>query len=178
MSFSGHRSVLATPVKAVFLSWWHVISSETASGTARADRAVLRRADTLTSLACTPAYQRVYRKMAAVNEGALWQPFEQERIAAIIGLAAHVKDKISRSLPQAMSFHAVPADSNPVSDMRFARLLDSPDIDSLFSGLRRALPLIEYKVDPSSLADDLFGWDDEMKKRWAYAYAWTEKTSS
>ena len=177
MSSSGNRSFFAAPAKAVFLSWWHVINSETAGGTARADRAVLRRADTLTAVACTPAYQRIYRKMAAANTGPSWQAFEQERIAAMVGLAAHVKDKDSRSLPQAMSSRAAPTDPNPVSDMRFARLLDSPDIEALFSGLRRALPLIEHKVDPASLADDLFDWGDHVKKRWAYAYAWTEKAN-
>ena len=88
MSSSGNRPYFSAPVKAVFLSWWHVINSETASGTARADRAVLRRADTLTAIACTPAYQRIYRKMLAANAGASWEAFEQERIAALVGLAA------------------------------------------------------------------------------------------
>ncbi len=178
MSSTGNRSFFAAPAKAVFLSWWHTINSETAGGTARADRAVLRRADTLTAVACTPAYQRIYRKLVAANTGAPWQAFEQERIAAMVGLAAHVKDKDSRSLPQAMSSRATPNDPNPVSDMRFARLLDSPDMDALYTGLRRALPLIEHRVDPASLADDVFGWGDQVKKRWAYAYAWTEKTGS
>lgn len=175
MSSSRNRYVLAPAARAEFLSWWHVITSETASGAARADRAVLKRADTLTALACTPAYQRIYRKMAAANDGEPWQPFEQERIAALIGLAAHVKSSVPMSLPQAMSHRAEGSDRNPVSDLRFSRLLDASNIEALFTGLRRSLPLIENKVDPTTLADDVFGWGDVVKKRWAYAYRWPEK---
>lgn len=176
MSTSRNRYVLAPSAKAEFLSWWHGLTSENASGTARADRAMLKRADTLTAVACTPAYQRVYRKMVAANDGERWQPFELERIAALIGLAAHVKGSVPRSLPQAMSHRAEGSDSNPVSELRFSRLLDAPDIEALFTGLRRSLPLIENKVDPATLADDVFGWGDVVKKRWAYAYKWPEKS--
>lgn len=175
MSSSRNRYVLAAAAKAEFLSWWHALTSETASGTARSDRAVLKRADTLTAVACTSAYQRIYRKMAEANDGEPWQPFEQERIAALIGLAAHVKSGAPMSLPTAMSQRAEGSDRNPVSDLRFSRLLDAPDIEALFTGLRRSLPLIDNKVDPASLADDIFGWGDVVKKRWAYAYKWPEK---
>lgn len=176
MSSNQSRYVLADAVKAEFLSWWHGLTSETASGTARADRAVLKRADSLTAVACTPAYQRIYRKLVAANAGEPWQAVQQERIAALIGLAAHVKASVPMSLPQAMSQRAEGSDRNPVSDLRFSRLLDAPDIESLFTGLRRSLPLIEHKVNPAALADDVFGWGDVVKKRWAYAYKWPEKS--
>ena len=176
MSSSRNKYVLADAVKAEFLSWWHGLTSETASGTARADRAVLKRADTLTAVASTSAYQRVYRRLVAANAGEPWQAFEQDRIAALIGLAAHVKAHVPMSLPQAMSHRAEGSDRNPVSDLRFARLLDAPDIESLFTGLRRSLPLIDHKVNPTTLADDVFGWGDVVKKRWAYAYRWPEKS--
>jgi len=175
MSSTQSRYVLPDPVKAEFLSWWHGLTSETASGAARADRAVLKRADSLTAVVCTPAYQRIYRKLVAANGGASWQAWEQERIAALIGLAAHIKSADALSLPQAMSHHTETGDRNPVSELRFARLLDAPDMEALFTGVRRSLPLIEHKVDIKSLADDVFGWGDVVKKRWAYAYTWPEK---
>lgn len=176
MSTGRSRYVLSAPAKAEFMSWWHGLASKTASGTPRADRAVLKRAGTLTAVACTPAYQRIYRRMAAANDGELWGPYEQERIAALIALAAHVTEKVPMSLPQAMSHRAEKVDRNPVSELRFSRLLDAPDIDALFAGLRRSLPLIENKVDPATLADDIYGWGDAVKKRWAYAYRWPEKS--
>lgn len=178
MSFTHSSYVLPGPVKAEFLSWWHGLTSETASGTARADRAVLKRADSLTAVACAPAYQRIYRRLVAANGGNSWQAYEQERIAALIGLAAHIKSTASMSLPQAMSHHTEAGDRNPVSELRFVRLLDSPDMEALFTGVRRSLPLIEHKVDINSLADDVFGWGDVVKKRWAYAYKWPEKASN
>ena len=176
MSSNHNRYVLAPAAKAEFMRWWHGLTNEKASGTARADRAVLKRADTLTAVACTPAYQRIYRKMAEANDGRPWQEFERERIAALIGLAAHVISSGPMSLPHAMSHRSEGSDRNPVSDLRFSRLLDAPDIESLFTGLRRSLPLIEHKVDLETLADDVCGWGDVVKKRWAYAYKWPEKS--
>ena len=178
MSSNHNGYGLTHAVKNEFISWWKGLTSETASGTARADRAVLRRAGTLTAVACTPAYQRIYRKMADAHVGRPGQSFEQERIAALIGLAAHVErsnPESEMSLPQAMSNRTKDAESNLVSDIRFSRLLEVPDIEALFTDLRRSLPLIDNKVDPRSLADDVFDWGDAVKKKWAYAYQWTVK---
>ena len=178
MSSNRSRYILSDAVKAEFQSWWHGLMSDTASGTARADRAVLRRADTLTAVAFAPAYQRVYRKLLAANGGAPWQPFEQDRIAALIGLAAHVKTDSPMSLPEAMSHFEENGERNPVSELRFTRILDAPDFDSLFISLRRSLPLINHKTNLAMLADDVFGWGDLVKKRWAYVYKWPQKASS
>lgn len=170
------RGGLSDAARGEFMAWWHGLTSETASGTARADRAVLKRADTLAAVACTPAYQRIYRRMAAAHDGEAWRPHEQERIAALIGLSAHVTKKVPMSLPQAMSHHAEGNDRNPVSELRFTRLLESPDIEALFTGLRRSLPLIKNEVDPATLVDDICGWSDAVKKRWAYAYKWPQRS--
>ena len=163
--------------RTVFVRWWHGLTSDNPSGQARADRAVLRRAGSLTAVACTAAYQQVYRDMAAEQGGPPWRDFQQERIAALVALAAHIKSNGSLSLPSAMSEHAVGSDRNRVSELRFMRLLDAPDIESLFTGLRRVLPLVEHQVDPLSMADDVFAWGDAVKKDWAYNYAWPKKAS-
>lgn len=174
---TANRYALGEAPKAVLKRWWHGISSENPSGSARADRAILRRADSLLRVACTPAYQRVYRDMAAAHAGEPWRAHQQERIAAIVALVAHVKESTPQSLPKAMSHPAEGSDRNPVSELRFARLLDAPDIEALFTGLRRGLPLIGHAVDVLSLADDVFGWGDLVKKRWAYDYAWPKKSA-
>ena len=171
-----NRYVLGDAPKAVLKRWWYTISREDASGSGRADRATLRRADSLRAVACTPAYQRVYREMAAAHAGEPWRDYEQERIAAIVALTAHVKENSSESLPKAMSHPAEGSDRNPVSELRFARLLNAPDIEAIFTGVRRSLPLIAHAVDVLSLADDVFGWGDVVKKRWAYDYAWPNKS--
>jgi len=170
------RYVLGDAPKAVLKRWWHTISREDASGSARADRATLRRADSLRAVACTPAYQRVYRDMAAAHAGERWREYEQDRIAAIVALAAHVRENGPQSLPKAMSHREDGGDRNPVSELRFARLLNAPDIEAVFIGLRRTLPLIANSVDVLSMADDVFGWGDAVKKRWAYDYDWPKKS--
>ena len=67
------------------------------------------------------------------------------------------------------------ADKPAVSPLRFMRLLESPDIDTLFTGLRRTLPLLEHQADVLALATDVVNWDDSVKKRWAYDYDWPKK---
>ncbi len=154
------------------LRWWKTLVIENPSGAARADRAVLRRANDLTAVACLPAYQRVYRAMAAAAGAGDWHDHQKERIAAAVALLAHVKSDNALSVPKAMSQRAEGSDRNPVSELRFRRLLDAPDAETLFAGLRRALPLIDYRVHPASLVEDVFFWGDKVKKRWAYDYAW------
>ena len=56
--------------------------------------------------------------------------------------------------------------------MRFQSLLESPDLDSLYSGLRRVLPLLQRPASIVALADDLLCWGDDVKKTWAYDYEW------
>lgn len=174
MSSTQSRFRLSDPVRDAFVAWWKAISSDTATGPARADRAALRRAGDLTTVACTPAYQRIYRRLALVHQGEPWGGRERDRIAAVIGLAAHIRASVPMSLPIAMSSRENDSEANPVSALRFARLLDSPDIEALFIGLRRALPLIDHKVDPGALADDVFSWGESVKKQWAYAYRWPD----
>jgi len=171
------RFGLSAPAVGEFMRWWRGINSEKASGSARADRAILRRAESVYAVALTPAYQRVYAAMADAHDGQPWRDHERDRIAAMVGLAAHVKEETSLSLPEAMSRPSEDSDRNPVSDLRFRRLLDAPDTEALFVGLRRALPLIGHAVDPKSLAEDVFGWGDIVKKRWAYAYSWSKQSN-
>lgn len=175
MSNRNPDYTLAEPVISAYLNWWRAISSEKATGTARADRAELRRAHDLNAVALTPAFQRFYRKLAEARPDEKWKDWQQERLAAIAGLSVHVKSESELNLPEAMSKREKDSDRNPVSQLRFARLLDAPDVEGLFSGLRRVMPLIDKQVNPTALANDLFGWGEQVKKKWAYAYAWPPK---
>ncbi|MBX9937321.1 MAG: type I-E CRISPR-associated protein Cse2/CasB [Burkholderiaceae bacterium] len=169
---------LSTAAKTELCKWWGTIHSETASGQARADRATLRRASDLNAIACTPAYQRLYRRIVAASDSSVhWNSFQQDRIAAVVGLLAHVKeDKEKISLPEAMSREG--GKDNPVSPLRFRRLLEAPDTNALFIGLRRTLPLIQGAVGVLSLADDVFGWNERVQRRWAYDYQWPDPSKN
>lgn len=148
------------------LEWWRALGDDLAS------RAILRRATTVTAVALTAPYQRLYRRLLLVGWPKDAPEWQSDRLAAAIGLLAHLKTADARSLPGAMSDGERPA----VSELRFRRLLESPDMGALFTGLRRALPLIGSSADPLALARDVFYWGDAVKKRWAYDYRWPDKS--
>jgi CRISPR system Cascade subunit CasB len=150
----------------LLLRWWQELDDDTGG------RAALRRAPDVTAVVMLPVFQRLHRRLLAAG----WpdEPWANDRLAAAAGLLAHVREASDRSLPQAMSDGDKPA----VSPLRFQRLLESPDGDALFSGLRRTLPLIQHRADVLTLATDVVNWGDAVKKRWAYAYDWRDKTGA
>lgn len=157
-----------TAIGRELLSWWNGLDDD------RRGRAILRRASSPTQTALTAPYQRVFRRLRCIAD---IHPQDYERLAALVGLLAHVKTNESRPIPQAMS-ECEKGDRPPVSELRFLRLLDSPDIETLFTALRRVLPLMKDRADVLALANDVSFWGDRVKKQWAYDYRWPEKNSS
>ena len=104
--------------------------------------------------------------------------YHNDRLAAVVGLLAHVKQNDQRALAKGMSLREEGGDRPCVSELRFRRLLESPDLDALFIGLRRVLPLMNHGVNVLALANDLVYWGDAIKKRWAYEYEWPEKSKN
>ena len=149
--------------------WWQGLDVD------RGARATLRRASSLTDVALTPAYQRLCQRMGAAD----WRPWELDRFALVVGVLAHIKTHDERKPAKAMGQARPGEERAPVSELRFLRLLDSPDSDALFSGMRRVLPLMG-SVNVIALANDLMHWADEdgrVKKDWAYTYDWPEKAT-
>ena len=161
-----------TGIGKVLLNWWEGLEDD------RAGRAVLRRASSITAVTLTPPYQRLYRRLLTVGWEEKAKPYQNDRLAAIVGVLAYVEQNDDRTPAKAMSQKGVGEDRPPVSELRFMRLLESPDLDSLFIGLRRALPLVKHRVDVLVLANDVVHWGDAVKKRWAYAYEWPDKSKS
>ncbi|MCC7079921.1 MAG: type I-E CRISPR-associated protein Cse2/CasB [Burkholderiales bacterium] len=150
------------------LEWWRHLDDD------RASRAVLRRASSVTDVSLSAAYQHAYRRLRGAGWPADARSFQNDRLAAVIGLLAHVENDDKRSLPQAMSTKSSGEGRVSVSELRFRRLLEAPDIDTLFVGLRRALPLVSHSVGVLALANDVLMWGDAVKKQWAYGYDWPE----
>lgn len=146
----------------VLRDWWESLRDDKAS------RAQLRRAPDLTRVVLTPGFQRLVRRLRARGFPAQLSPDQQDRLAVIAGVLAHLASADGRRLPDAMR-----GDDKPkVSELRFRRLLESPTLDDLFSGLRRTLPLIGAAADPAKLANDIWFWGDTVRKQWAYEYPW------
>ena len=155
----------------VLHKWWLGLEED------RASRAVLRRCATLDAVTLSDAYQRFYRYMLACNA---WSadavPRQNDKLAAIAGLLAHVKTEDAQRLPIKMS--ELSGDRPLVSELRFRDLLKIETTDDLFVSLRRALPLIDNKANIYQLANDVYWWNDNTKKQWAYSYRWPVKQSA
>ena len=161
-----------TAIGKVLLDWWEGLDDD------RGSRAVLRRASTITAVSLTPSYQRLYRRLRGAGWADDTKPYHNDRLAAAIGLLSHVKQNDERALAKSMSQRDGAGDRPCVSELRFRRLLESPDLDALFIGLRRVLPLMNHGVNVLGLANDLVHWGDDVKKRWAYSYEWSEKSKN
>ncbi|MBI3045721.1 MAG: type I-E CRISPR-associated protein Cse2/CasB [Betaproteobacteria bacterium] len=146
-------------------TWWKGLDDD------RASRAILRRAADVTAVTLTAPYQRLYRRLCEAG----WSDARRnDALAAAVGLLAHVRegDDNAKSLAASMSTRIEGGDRPRVSKLRFMRLLESPDLEALFTGLRRALPLMNHRVDVLMLANDVVEWGDKVKKNWAYNYEW------
>lgn len=157
---------------AALMRWWRALEHDPGG------RAGLRRADSVTTLMLCPPFQRLRQSLVGHGwpdgTGPRWH---DERLAAVAGLLAHVKETDDSTLPRRMSDGEKPA----VSELRFLRLLESPDLDALFAGLRRALPMVQHRADVVALADDVLHFhadDGHVRKRWAYAYQWPKAAAA
>lgn len=164
----------------IVAEWWRIANSDRAPGWAKAERAALRRVHDLEAALLTPAFQRLYLRLreARPADAIDRNHSDAERLAATAALAAHVEGQSDLNLPKAMSDDPERSGRLPVSELRFTRLLESPDADALFRGLRRALPLIKGKVDLRSLVRDVYHWGEHTRKQWAFAYRWPDKPAS
>lgn len=154
----------------VLHQWWEGLEDD------RASRAILRRCPTLDEITLSPPYQRFYRYMLACNWPADAAPWRNDKLAAIAGLLAHIKTDDVQRLSVRMS--EVSGDKPLVSELRFRDLLKVDTTDDLFVSLRRILPLVAYQTDIYQLANDVYWWNDDTKKQWAYSYRWPVKQSA
>lgn len=163
----------------VLYDWWRNVTQERDTGADRAARAILRRAHDITAVTLSQPYQRLFQQIRAAG----WDdrfPQSNDALAAVAGLLVHVQaDAGDASLAASMGQHPQDTDRPYVSEARFRRLLETPDLDALFRGLRRTLPLMRAGAPVLALASDVLAWArpeqrDDVKKRWAYSYPWLE----
>lgn len=151
-----------TALGRLLLRWWLGLEND------KGGRAELRRAHNLTAVALTASYQQFYRQ--ALNCG--WPenaaPWQNERLAAIVGLLVNVKHLDERKMAEIMSDGERPA----FSVLRFRRLLEAPTLDDVFLSLRRALAIVGHRANLHQIANDVLHWGEKTKKEWAYAYRW------
>lgn len=170
----------------VIYDWWRVIAevhdpSRKQHGD-RASRAMLRRAPDITAVTLCAPYQRLYQQVRAVDEAVWSKDYRRDGLAAVIGLLVHVEREEDRPLAAGMSRDVAKGERAELSELRFQRLLESPDLDALFRALRRALPMMGRSANVMDLVNDVIDWSDphrrdDVKKRWAYSYNWPTASS-
>jgi CRISPR system Cascade subunit CasB len=175
---------LSNEAAGVLHRWWHEVTQERDKGPARAARAILRRAHDITAVTLTQPYQHLFQRMRAVQWNEPGYPNSNDALAAVAGLLVHVEaDSNIKKLAQAMGQCPDGSTRPYVSEARFKRLLEAPDLDTLFVSLRRSLPLMSGGAPVLALANDVLQWAwpeqrDEVKKRWAYSYIWPKQTAA
>lgn len=167
----------AREVIEAFRKRWGQLMSPEASGTTKADRAMLRRASSLDALELQPAYHRLLRIMQDGDRSrSPWAPEQLDRCALLVGVAVHVRADAPGRRPGLAMGCPVDGGAPAVSELRFQRLMQSPRLDDLYVGLRRAMPLLGQRdgranaVDMSALAHDLLTWGPDVRKAWVYDY--------
>lgn len=143
----------------VALGWWQRnLRPDEDTGTARALRARLRRADHVTDVLAEglviDLYDRLDRRADPLT------------LAALAQVLAHVERHESRRIAQAFGA----GDPRALSPLRFQRLIRSGDRQELATGLRRALPLIGGACNVAALAEDILFWGEKPRIRWCFDY--------
>jgi CRISPR system Cascade subunit CasB len=142
-------------------------------------RAELRRCKAPVDVMMNPLFQRYCSRMKPLMGGSHgWE----ERFAMIVGLVSHLKrDDAATVLASPaegkdsyIEYFIAPlaslnGDRPIVSELRFRRLLQR-ELEDLYPALIRTLRMVDGRSNLYGLAESVFYWGDNMKKRWAFAY--------
>lgn len=140
------------------LQWWDQLQAR------NGDRAELRRAQTVIDVTLLPVFQRACVRFSPYfqyERDESWKP----RLAAILGLLAHVRQ---RNPDQSLAIQM--AGSPPVvSELRFRRLIQRNRAD-LYVSMIRILRMLGNRANLHDLANSVYYWGDDVKRRWAFDY--------
>lgn len=152
------------PAGEILLDCWQEIQQQ------RGVRAELRRANSVDEVVLQPVFHRCCRRFRPI--------FQQEehweyRLAAVIGLLAHVRTTTTERLARQMA-------GNPpaISELRFRRLLQK-DRRDLYVALIRILRTLNHRANVHDLANAVYYWGNRTRRDWAFAYfPYTQRKAS
>ena len=157
--------------------WWLRLSKDSAS------RAEVKRCESASEVMLTAAFQQLCRQLQPqMHEQSHWQ----QKLALIAGLAAHLDRHGSEQVLQdhgdnlAALAKQLASDKDGrlsqrsgqrpvVSELRFRRLIQR-EADDLYTPLIRIIRMLGGKANLYGLAQSIYHWGDNVKKRWAFAY--------
>ena len=150
----------------------------------RGHRARLRRAASLSELEAESACFALRERIGPMNrlQHSWLEKHDAEWLFLLAGAVAHVEDDThdDRGLALALGKSSAKNDANPLSEMRFRRLLREEEQEAFYRQLRRALEVAPGRINVARLADDLLAWCAErylprqppgsVRYRWARDY--------
>lgn len=152
------------PVGKALLEWWRELDND------RGTRAALRGAQTALDVAMEPGFQRIRRRL--LDRKLREDRREDDRLPVVIGLLAHLREDHADDFPK----RAGEGDRPAVHPLRYRRIVEAQNVNELFPVMRRALPLVERRVNVLQLAGAVFFWGDTVRRNWIYDYnGWSSK---
>ena len=153
----------------VLRTWWQRLQDE------RGERAVLRRAATVTEVMLSPAFHRLLRDLNAAGFGIGESRFP--KLAAIAGLAARLKDIDAEDSLATTMGKPKTGEKSAVSELRMRRVLACNDVEELYTLLRRVLSPLNDRANLADLAAVIWRWwpmdekrPNDSRRQMAYDY--------
>ena len=166
--------------EAIVANWWKDLNDARNPGKLRppenpfnsGDSAELRRCKTVDDIVLNSQAFHTLRKRLV---GTSWARADILRLAVVAGVLSHVRYvrfDDEGSLPRVLG-NKTKSDqaSKEAVRLRFQRLIQHRTHDDVFRPMVRMLAYLEKeRVNVSSLAQDLYFWNDETRKQWAIAF--------
>lgn len=151
------------PDSAALTDWWKTLEDNPGG------RACLRRSRSPDEAALCPSYHNLLRQLRAA--GYAVGPWEAEKLAAVAGLAAQLK-QLNTNLPLArqMATASEGQSKSRVSGLRFRRLLEKQEAEDLYLPLMRVVKMLDGNCNLFDLARSVFWWNDRTRRQWASQY--------
>jgi CRISPR system Cascade subunit CasB len=146
-------------VNSTLLQWWKTLDST------RGDRADLRRCTVTEEVFFSPAYHRLRHEMLQYGS------VRNEPLSIVAGVLSHVRDN-DGSASFAGQLARIPAgkEGSVMSEFRFRKFLSVREPDVLFREGIRAVRILDGSVNIPDLAQGLYWWNSNTRKRWAFSY--------
>ncbi|MBU1276444.1 MAG: type I-E CRISPR-associated protein Cse2/CasB [Proteobacteria bacterium] len=156
------------PDSAALTDWWKTLEDNPGG------RACLRRSRSPDEAALCPSYHNLLRQLRAA--GYAVGPRQAQKLAAVAGLAAHLKQRDPKTplpklpLAKQMATPAKEQDKSRVSGLRFRRLLEKQEAEDLYLPLMRVVKMLDGNCNLFDLARSVFWWNDRTRRQWASQY--------
>ena len=144
----------------ILFNWWKMLNEADKSG-----RAQLKRCATIEEIVFIQVYHVLLHKLQ------IGYRVNRERLAAMAGIIAHIKfDSPEIAVAKLFAAPKTGGKAARLKGLRFRKLLKNKSHEDLFSDLRKGLKIIDSTANVVGLANDVYRWNDYVKKQWAFDY--------